>query len=173
MGHITAWHNACYNVGSFLGIPYAHPSLKSLQYNVPQPLNSSWSGVRNATTFGFQCMGYGSDTETTHVPVSEGCLVLNVIRPLGSRERSCRWGFGFMGSLLRTCAILKHEFHMPSKGKQKLLFCLSGVQEVIADIFFYRVGRIISRGAMLIRGIIWALLCRARWGGESAYWGCD
>lgn len=49
-------------------------------------------------------MGYGSDTGTTPVPVSEGCLVLNVIRPSGFEGEKLPvgvWIYGFATPYLR------------------------------------------------------------------------
>lgn len=43
----------------FLGMPYAAPPLGPLRFRHPQPLTESWDGVRNASTYGPQCPGYG------------------------------------------------------------------------------------------------------------------
>lgn len=56
-------HNSYYGVDAFLGIPYAQPPLSALRYRAPQPLNSSWTGAKNATKFGDQCVGYGVSNE--------------------------------------------------------------------------------------------------------------
>ncbi|RDW95007.1 hypothetical protein BP5796_00770 [Coleophoma crateriformis] len=96
-GTFIGVHNSYYGVDTFLGIPYAQPPLSSLRYRAPQPSNSSWSGAKNATTFGDQCVGYGSDTETTDVPVSENCLVLNIVRPSGFENTSLPVGIWIHG----------------------------------------------------------------------------
>lgn len=44
---------------AFLGIQYAQPPLKSLRYRAPKHLNTNWTEPKNATEFGFQCVGYG------------------------------------------------------------------------------------------------------------------
>jgi len=52
-------HSARYNVDSFLGLPYAQPPVGNLRYRAPQSLNTSWTGLKNATQYGYQCVGYG------------------------------------------------------------------------------------------------------------------
>lgn len=67
----------------FLGIPYAQPPLGALRWHEPMP-GKSWSGVRDATTFGTPCaqavLGDWNrhDAETG----KEDCLFLNVITPV-------------------------------------------------------------------------------------------
>ncbi|KAL2862829.1 Alpha/Beta hydrolase protein [Aspergillus lucknowensis] len=70
--------NAHYNQEFFLGIPYAQQPVGNLRFTVPQPLNSSWEGARDAKAYSDSCVGYGTDS--IWYPVSEECLTLNVIR---------------------------------------------------------------------------------------------
>ena len=56
----------------FLGIPYAVPPLGALRFAHPRSLNSSFTGTRNATEYGFSCYQYG-----TNFMLSEDCLNLN------------------------------------------------------------------------------------------------
>ena len=56
----------------FLGIPYAVPPLGPLRFAWPESLNSSFTGTRNATQYGYSCMQYG-----TNFSLSEDCLTLN------------------------------------------------------------------------------------------------
>jgi|SRR6266404_2374533 len=66
----------------FLGIPYAQPPVGDMRWHEPLPAQS-WSGVREATTFGAPCaqpiLGDWNrhDSETS----KEDCLYLNVITP--------------------------------------------------------------------------------------------
>ncbi|KAF4999654.1 hypothetical protein FGRMN_2303 [Fusarium graminum] len=78
-------YNSAYNQDYFLGMPYAQPPLNNLRFRHPQPLNSTWGGVRNATEFQSKCYQYGYPSG----PLSGGsddCLHLNVIRPTGTRD---------------------------------------------------------------------------------------
>jgi hypothetical protein len=52
-------HIARYNVDYFLGLPFAQPPVGDLRYRAPQPLNTTWTGFKNATQYGNQCVGYG------------------------------------------------------------------------------------------------------------------
>ncbi|KAN0095418.1 hypothetical protein V8E51_016129 [Hyaloscypha variabilis] len=45
-------HSARYSVDSFLGLPYAEPPVGDLRYRAPQSLNTSWTGLKNATQYG-------------------------------------------------------------------------------------------------------------------------
>lgn len=56
----------------FLGIPYAQPPLGQLRFRWPQSINASYSGVRDATQYGYSCYQYN-----TNFNLSEDCLTLN------------------------------------------------------------------------------------------------
>ncbi|KAF4470782.1 triacylglycerol lipase II precursor [Fusarium albosuccineum] len=75
-------HNSAYNQDYFLGMPYAQPPLDNLRFRHPQPLNSSWSGLRNATEYQSKCYQYGYPSGGLRGG-SDDCLHLNVIRPAG------------------------------------------------------------------------------------------
>ncbi|KAI3529833.1 carboxylesterase [Colletotrichum abscissum] len=76
-------YNEPHDQDFFLGMPYAQPPVDNLRFRVPQPLNSSWDGTRNATEYSPLCFGYGSDTWVLGNHVSEDCLTINVVRPHG------------------------------------------------------------------------------------------
>ncbi|KIW18501.1 hypothetical protein PV08_02789 [Exophiala spinifera] len=81
--------NDKYHTDHFLGIPYAQPPLGNLRFQVPQPLNTTWADARNATDYGYACIGYGEDTAIASDDyVNEDCLTLNVIRPCGNYDGS-------------------------------------------------------------------------------------
>src|SRR5438046_358442 len=65
----------------FKGIPFAAPPVGELRWKAPQPV-VPWTGVKNADTFGPQCMQQpypeGSPYATAPQPTSEDCLYLNV-----------------------------------------------------------------------------------------------
>jgi carboxylesterase type B len=56
----------------FLGLPYAIPPLGPLRFARPKSLNSSFTGTKNATQYGYSCMQYASNFS-----LSEDCLTLN------------------------------------------------------------------------------------------------
>lgn len=84
-GTYVGVRNEEYAQDFFLGIPYAQPPIGSLRYAAPQPLNSSFEETRNATEYGWMCIGYGSDTANLGNPVSEDCLTINIVRPAGTK----------------------------------------------------------------------------------------
>jgi hypothetical protein len=70
----------------FLGMPYAAPPLGHLRFRHPEPLTESWDGVRNATTYGPQCPGYGVwQSQSTDDRLSS---LLTVHRTLWENTRS-------------------------------------------------------------------------------------
>lgn len=78
-------HNPTYSVDYFLGIPYAQPPVGNFRFQVPQALNESWTGYRNATRYSHACIGYGDDTVIAAQNfTSEDCLSLNVYRPVSA-----------------------------------------------------------------------------------------
>ncbi|KAJ4391677.1 hypothetical protein N0V93_005296 [Gnomoniopsis smithogilvyi] len=68
-----------WNQDLFLGIPYAQPPLGDLRFRWPQSINTSFEGVRDASSYGYSCQQYH-----TAFNISEDCLNLNVIRPTGN-----------------------------------------------------------------------------------------
>ena len=77
-------HNDHFNQDYFLGVPFAQPPVGSLRLQVPQSLNSSWTGYQNVTEYGYACIGYGEDTQIGGSNyVNEDCLTLNIVRPSG------------------------------------------------------------------------------------------
>lgn len=61
---------------AYLGIPYAQPPVGPLRFLAPKPLFTPFA-VRNATTFGFSCIQFGSSSPSA----SEDCLTVNVWAP--------------------------------------------------------------------------------------------
>ncbi|KAH6985504.1 lipase 2 [Ilyonectria destructans] len=79
--------NSRHYIDHFLGIPFAQPPLGDLRLQHPQPLNTTWDGQRNATQFGYACVGFGEDTEMASFNyTNEDCLTLNIHRPAGYDE---------------------------------------------------------------------------------------
>lgn len=65
----------------FLGMPFAQPPVDSLRFRVPVSLNTTWTGVHNATSYGLFCPGYNNDA--LNYEADEDCLTINVVRPVG------------------------------------------------------------------------------------------
>jgi carboxylesterase type B len=82
-GSYSGVYSQGYDQDFFLGVPYSQPPVGDLRFQVPQPLNHSWTGTTTATQYGPECIGYGSDTWTLGNIVSEDCLTINVVRPAG------------------------------------------------------------------------------------------
>ncbi|TVY36100.1 Lipase [Lachnellula subtilissima] len=77
-------HNPNFNQDFFLGVPFAQPPVGDLRLRQPASLNNTWTGVKNATEYGFACIGYGEDTQIGgNNYVDEDCLTLNIVAPSG------------------------------------------------------------------------------------------
>jgi len=123
-------------VVSYKGIPFAAPPVGDLRWRPPQP-SARWTGVRQATEFGADCMQgrFGPPAASGAPPArasSEDCLYLSVWRPAsaasGAKLPVMVWiyGGGFVGG----------SSAMPiTSGTQ---FAKQGVILVAAN---YRVGR--------------------------------
>jgi hypothetical protein len=78
-------------VRMFRGIPFAAPPVGDLRWRPPQPVRS-WTGVRPADRFAYQCMQarvFG-DMMFRNAGMSEDCLYLNVWQPpAAARARRC------------------------------------------------------------------------------------
>lgn len=85
-GSYQGLYNEQYDQDFFLGMPYAQPPLGSLRWVNPQPLNTTWQGIRDATEYSDICYGFGTDS--VWYPNSEDCLAINVVRPAGTNESS-------------------------------------------------------------------------------------
>jgi len=96
------------DVVSFKGIPFAAPPVGELRWRPPQPV-ARWTGVRQATDFGADCMQGRFGPPPAAAPgapaprmPSEDCLYLNVWRPQDPAARNLPvmvwiYGGGFTG----------------------------------------------------------------------------
>jgi hypothetical protein len=76
------------NQKAFLGIPFAEPPLGTLRFAPPQPYEESWSGVRDATQYGYSCYGMGSFSEFLLSDFNEDCLTLNIVMPICAEHKA-------------------------------------------------------------------------------------
>lgn len=83
-GTYVGTYNPTYGTDHFLGMPFARAPIGDLRFKVPQSLDEPWTEERNATEYGYQCVGYGRDTWSQGNYVDEDCLTLNVIRSRSS-----------------------------------------------------------------------------------------
>jgi len=73
-------------VDRFLGLPYAAPPIGGLRWKAPMP-SPGWSGIRDATALGNECMQLKNAKGGQVVVGSEDCLYLNVYRPANARPK--------------------------------------------------------------------------------------
>ncbi|KAL5334317.1 Alpha/Beta hydrolase protein [Aspergillus crustosus] len=84
-----------YDQDFFLGVPFAQPPVDDLRFQLPQSLNETWKGTKNAKDYSRLCVGYGLDQ--TFYERSEDCLYLNVIRPAGYEHKKLPVGLWIHG----------------------------------------------------------------------------
>lgn len=58
-GTYSGVRSATYAQDFFLGMPYAQQPVGNLRFAVPEPLNESWDGTRDAKNYSDICIGYG------------------------------------------------------------------------------------------------------------------
>jgi para-nitrobenzyl esterase len=75
-------------ITAFKGVPYAAPPVGDLRWRPPQPA-AKWSGVRQATAYGADCMQlpFPSDAAPLGTPPAEDCLYVNVWTPAHSNHQ--------------------------------------------------------------------------------------
>jgi carboxylesterase type B len=78
-GTYTGIYSPTYDQDYFLGIPYAQPPIDDLRWRLPQSVNTSFSGTKEAKSYSANCVGLGTDS--WGYALSEDCLYLNVVRP--------------------------------------------------------------------------------------------
>ena len=88
-GKVRGAFTADGKVRAFKGIPYAAPPVGDLRWQPPQPA-AKWSGVRDATQFGFHCIQTNvyKDMAFRDPGPSEDCLTLNVWTPAKAKKNS-------------------------------------------------------------------------------------
>lgn len=93
-------HSNRYRQDFFLGIPFAQPPVGDLRLRLPASLNTTWTGIRNATEYSPACFGYGEDTQIgAGNYCSEDCLALNVVRPSGYEQEKLPIAVWIYGSV--------------------------------------------------------------------------
>lgn len=92
-----------YGLEQFFGIPYAKPPINDLRFAKPQPVDAQPNAIIDATGFGDICMQPAAPSPLYNM--SEDCLNINVVRPVGTTEHDrlpvLTWIYGgafFVGS---------------------------------------------------------------------------
>jgi len=73
-GSVSGVHSSTYNQDFYLGVPFAQPPVGDLRFRNPQSINSTLSGIYEASSYAPLCVGYGGDD--IGYEVSEDCLYL-------------------------------------------------------------------------------------------------
>ncbi|MGZ5183266.1 MAG: carboxylesterase family protein, partial [Ramlibacter sp.] len=75
-------------VASWKGIPFAAPPVGPLRWRAPQPA-APWSGVRQATAYGPDCMQLPFDGDAAPLATTPGedCLYANVWKPIKAKGK--------------------------------------------------------------------------------------
>ncbi|KAF2275056.1 alpha/beta-hydrolase [Westerdykella ornata] len=81
-GTYEGLHLASFNQDLFLGIPYAQDTGGQNRFRVPQSLNETWTGVREAKQYGHACPDH-TPKDDAEFGMSENCLSINIVRPAG------------------------------------------------------------------------------------------
>jgi para-nitrobenzyl esterase len=78
-------------VVSFKGVPFATPPLGQLRWKPPQPV-AKWTGVRQATSYGADCMQepFPGDAAPLGVKPDEDCLYVNLWLPARATEKTAQ-----------------------------------------------------------------------------------
>lgn len=71
-----------FNQDLFLGIPYAQDTSGVNRFRIPQALNETWPGTRDAKNYSNACPDPQSDADGIY-GMSEDCLSINIVRPTG------------------------------------------------------------------------------------------
>src|SRR5471032_2818542 len=88
-GAVTGKWTANAHVRAYLGMPFAASPTADFRWKPPQAV-TPWQGVRDATSFGPQCLQGGGSPKSVYfeysggdLPMNEDCLSLNVWTPAG------------------------------------------------------------------------------------------
>jgi len=81
-GTYSGLHLPSFNQDIFLGIPYAQDTGGVNRFRIPQSLNTTWNGTREAKQYGPACPDHRPDADG-EFGMSENCLSINIVRPAG------------------------------------------------------------------------------------------
>ncbi|KAI5862661.1 alpha/beta-hydrolase [Durotheca rogersii] len=77
-----------FNQEAFLGVPYAQDTGGWNRFRIPQSLDETWYGTRDAKTYGDACPDYRPRNDA--YGMSENCLSINIVRPAGLENNTAR-----------------------------------------------------------------------------------
>lgn len=84
-GSYSGLHLPQFDQDIFLGIPYAQDTSGKNRFRIPQALNTTWPGTRDAKQYSDACPDANPEEDGAY-GMSEDCLSINVIRPAGTPE---------------------------------------------------------------------------------------
>ncbi|KAF2022225.1 alpha/beta-hydrolase [Aaosphaeria arxii CBS 175.79] len=84
-GTYEGFHLSNFNQDIYLGIPYAQDTGGQNRFRIPQSLNETWNGTREAKQYGHACPDFRPDSDAEY-GMSEDCLSINIIKPASLKE---------------------------------------------------------------------------------------
>lgn len=81
-GSYSGLHLPQFDQDIFLGIPYAQDAGGHNRFRIPQSLNSTWLGTRDAKEYSDACPDANPEDDALY-GMSENCLSINIVRPAG------------------------------------------------------------------------------------------
>lgn len=83
-GSYSGLYLPTFNQDLFLGIPYAMSTTGQNRFRIPQSLNETWHGLRDAKQYSQACPD--QDPADELYGMGEDCLSINVVRPAGCED---------------------------------------------------------------------------------------
>ncbi|CAJ2513473.1 Uu.00g015920.m01.CDS01 [Anthostomella pinea] len=88
-GSYESLHLPAFQQDLFLGIPYAQDTGGANRFRIPQALEETWNGTRDAKIYGHACPDQNVPADSVY-GMSEDCLSINIVRPAGLDDDDVR-----------------------------------------------------------------------------------